>query len=110
MLQERRSFDSQVPQLVLLLLTERQNKSFELILIHETEFFTALEYFCFVLFFRGLSSILLLGIFELFEVRILHIFYDFYHGRVIGVMTVSKLLDERVFESFDLLRRHIFEA
>ena len=110
MLQERRPSDSQVFELVLLLLTERLYESFELILIGQTEFLVALKDFCFVLLFGGLSSILLLCIFELFELRILHIFGDFYHRRIVGVMAVRKLLNERVFEPFVLLWRQVFEA
>lgn len=91
MLQERRPSDSQVFELILLLLTERLYESFELILIGQTEFFVALKYFCFVLLFGGLSSILLLCIFELFEFGILHIFGDFYHRRIVGVMAIRKL-------------------
>jgi len=40
----------------------------------------------------------------------LQIFGDFYHGRIMRVMTIRKLLNERVFECFDLLLWQVFEA
>ena len=79
MLQQSWPSDSQVSELCLRLLTERLNKSIELRLVRQTQFFVALKYLRLVFLFRGLSCVLLLGIFELFEVSILHVLRDFHH-------------------------------